>query len=430
MMTELNQQLLQQVRSRMTGRAGWLNSLRTHGADRFETLGLPDNRAEDWKYTSLKALFRSKPKLAPGPGKADLPPSLPLGGLHVCMLDGRLAGSFHTDANDTREAIGVSELNAAMPDVGEAVKTILESLPMESAGAGFSALNTALLESVLVIRVEAGRDAGRLVLQWASSEVSAGHIGNARVCLLLGEKSRLELVEHYPENSAPAVFNTVLQCELGPGAKLVHNCLQEENAGSTLVTRTRVQKAGESHYRYMGLDIGGGLVRHDLEVLLQGAGSRCHLDGAYVLDGRRHVDNHLAIEHIARDTTSGQFFRGVLSDRGRGVFNGRVHIHAGADGSEVRQSNANMLLSPHAEVDTKPELEIHADEVVASHGATVGELDETALFYLRSRGLGEAEARHMLTNAFCVAALEHSPAGKTRELLIERLRAHLPGAAA
>jgi Fe-S cluster assembly protein SufD len=424
MMTELNQQLLQQVRSRQTGGDGWLAALRLRGADRFERLGLPHNRVEDWKYTSLRALQRSKPDLATATAQAGLPPALPLSGRQVRMIDGRLV-----DPGDEHAGVSVRELNSSPADYDDKLRSVLESLPLESNGTGFSALNTAVLESVLVIRVDAGHDAGRLNLQWALSDTSAGHLGNARVCILLAKGAQLELVEHYPENAGGTVFNTVLQCQLDSNSKLTHYRLQEQHASSTLVTRSRVQQSADSHYAYQGLDLGGLLVRHDIEVLLNGKGSRCELDGAYVLDGRRHVDNHLAVDHIGPDTTSGQFFRGVLADRGRAVFNGRVHILAGADGSDVRQSNANMLLSPHAEVNTKPELEIHADEVVASHGATVGELDENALFYLRSRGLSETGARRILTDAFCVAALERSPAGETRELLIERLRAHLPGVA-
>jgi Fe-S cluster assembly protein SufD len=429
MMTELNQQLLQQVRSRQSGEDGWLAALRLHGADRFESLGLPHNRVEDWKYTSLRALQRSQPGLASVTGQTALPSALPLPGRQVRMLDGRLVESGDGHAGDTAMGVSVGELNPASARHADDLKAVLESLPLESDGSGFSALNTAVLENVLVIRVEAGHDAGRVNLQWAASDTSAGHIGNARLCVLLAEGASMELVEHYPENAGGAVFNTVIQCQLERNSNLAHYRLQEQHAASTLVTRSRVLQSEDSRYTYQGLDLGGLLVRHDIEVLLSGSGSRCELDGAYVLDGRRHVDNHLTIDHVAPDTTSGQFFRGVLADRGRAVFNGRVHILAGADGSEARQSNANMLLSPHAEVDTKPELEIHADEVVASHGATVGELDENALFYLRSRGLSEAGARRILTDAFCVAALERSPAGETRELLIERLRAHLPGVA-
>jgi Fe-S cluster assembly protein SufD len=425
MASELSRNWLAQARSHSVADApGWFAALRARGVDRFETLGLPDHRVENWKYTSLRALERSRPELAGAAGQGDLPPALSLSGLHLRMLDGALAESV-----PPTEGFTVSDLESALANDDGILQSVLESLPLDSRGAGFSALNTAVLDNGLVIRVDAGRDAGRVILQWGSSAAAAGRLGNSRVCVLLGAGARLELVEHYSDGTVPGILNTVIQTRLDDNAQLTHFRLQELNPGATLVTRTLADQSTGSRYRYHGLDIGGGLVRHDLDVRLQGSGSRCDLDGAYVLDGRRHVDNHLSVDHIATETTSSQFFRGVLTDRGRAVFNGRAHIFAGADGSEVRQSNANMLLSAHAVIDTKPELEIHADEVVASHGATVGALDDAALFYLRSRGLSEAGARHMLTNAFCVAALERAEAGEPRALLIERLRAHLPGGA-
>ncbi|MDH3941208.1 MAG: SufD family Fe-S cluster assembly protein, partial [Xanthomonadales bacterium] len=149
-----------------------------------------------------------------------------------------------------------------------------------------------------------------------------------------------------------------------------------------------------------------GLVRHEFSSRLAGPGASAGFDGAFVLDRKRHVDNHISVDHASAGCSSSQFFRGVLGGKSRGVFNGKALIRPGADGSSVRQSNANLLLSGLAEVDTKPELEIYADEVEASHGATVGQLDEEAVFYLRSRGLSDPMARRLLTAAFCHAVTD------------------------
>jgi Fe-S cluster assembly protein SufD len=173
-----------------------------------------------------------------------------------------------------------------------------------------------------------------------------------------------------------------------------------------LLTSTSIEQSARSIYQYSGFDLGGGLVRHALSARLAGAGAETGFDGAFVLDRKRHVDNHVSVDHAATGCSSKQFFRGVLGGSSRGVFNGRALIRPGADGSSVRQSNANLLLSPLAEMDTKPELEIYADEVEARHGATVGQLDETAIFYLRSRGLSEDQARRILTMAFCHAVTD------------------------
>jgi Fe-S cluster assembly protein SufD len=197
-----------------------------------------------------------------------------------------------------------------------------------------------------------------------------------------------------------------MQAALAERAVLTHVRLQQCAAHSLLFTRTEVDQGARSEYRHTGLDLAGGLSRHDLHARLLGPGAHSEINGAYLPSGRSHVDTQLAIDHRAPNCSSSQFYRGVLKDRGRAVFRGRVHVWSGADGTEARQSNANLLLSPHAEVDTKPELEIEADEVIASHGATVGQLDESAVFYMRSRGLNEVMARQLLTGAFCQAVID------------------------
>jgi Fe-S cluster assembly protein SufD len=210
---------------------------------------------------------------------------------------------------------------------------------------------------------------------------------------------------------------------------LQHAQIQQDDQHATLITRTEIEQFETSRYEFTGLDLGGSLVRHDLRSLLRGAGAHCEFRGAYLPRGSSHVDVHLEIEHRAPNCSSGQFYRGVLEDRGRAVWNGRVHVHPGADGTEARQSNANLLLSRHAEVDTKPELEIEADDVIASHGATVGQLDEDAIFYLRSRGLDEPMARQLLTGAFCRAVVDKLPAGPVREALSGALESALGNSA-
>ena len=227
--------------------------------------------------------------------------------------------------------------------------------------------------------------------------------------------------ENSRQNHAGQALNLVLQAQLAAGATLEHVRCQKEAFNSILLTFTEVDQAARSSYAYHGFDLGGGLVRHGINCRLSGPGARAGINGAFVLDQERHVDHHICVDHLAPSCDSEQFFRGVLGGHSRGVFNGKAVIRPGADGSRVRQSNANLLLSRQAEIDTKPELEIYADEVEASHGATVGSLDEGAVFYLRSRGLSEMAARRMLTTAFCrmvTARLPYSDmAGQIADLL-------------
>jgi Fe-S cluster assembly protein SufD len=193
---------------------------------------------------------------------------------------------------------------------------------------------------------------------------------------------------------------------------LRHYRIQAEAARATLVMRTDAVVARDAHYERLDLELGGGLSRHELNVRLEGEGARLLANGVELATGKRHLDTRLGVEHVAGDTACELTWRGIADGRGRAVFHGGITIRAGADGSDANLSNKNLLLSDQAEVDSQPVLEIHADEVKAAHGTTVGQLDPTAMFYLRSRGIPDAEARSLLTGAFCreVLAMVDEPA--------------------
>ncbi|MCJ7814954.1 MAG: Fe-S cluster assembly protein SufD, partial [Xanthomonadales bacterium] len=283
-------------------------------------------------------------------------------------------------------------------------------------------------EQGLVVHVGENVKAGSLLIRWAFSGSERDRMGNFRLVVLLEPGAELDLIEQF-ESAVPAAgaLNIVTQLNLAEGAGLGHVRVQNESDDVVLLTSTSVEQAARSKYQYSGFDLGGGLVRHGLNARLAGAGAETGFDGAFVLDRKRHVDNHVSVDHAAPGCSSKQFFRGVLGGSSRGVFNGRALIRPGADGSSVRQSNANLLLSPLAEMDTKPELEIYADEVEASHGATVGQLDETAIFYLRSRGLSEDQARRILTMAFCHAVTDRLSDRSLAARISAMIDAAMPG---
>lgn len=391
--------------------APWLDELRREGAQAFRRHGLPGLREEAWKYTPLRLLEarldaeRGAPRTASALGlEADV---------RVALADGRA----QEIQGRLRDGATVRPLTDALTDGDAELRELLAELNAEGPAQAFVALNTARLERGLVIRVPRGVDAGRVLLAWSGA--GPGPWCDARICVLLEAGARLELVEHF--TALGSALNVVAQLRLGEGARLEHARVQESTAADVLLTRTEVAQQAASHFRYTGLDLGSGLARHDLTARLRAPGAVCVMNGAYLPQDTGHVDNHLAAEHEAPDCTSEQYFRGVLDGETRAVFNGRVHVHPGADGSEAYQSNANLLLSERAEVNTKPELEIEADEVIASHGATVGQLDEKAVFYLRSRGLDEAQARTLLTAGFCRAVPERLEPGPLRDTLLERL---------
>jgi Fe-S cluster assembly protein SufD len=225
-------------------------------------------------------------------------------------------------------------------------------------------------------------------------------------------------------------LNTVLQVELGDGATLTQARVQRESDGATLIQRTKATLGANAHYRRLDLELGGALSRHELDVALAGDGAQLDANGVLLADGRRHLDTRLGIEHRARDTRCELTWRGLGAQRGRAVFHGGILIAEGADGSNATLSNKNLLLDDGAEIDTQPVLVIHADDVQAAHGATVGRLDDTALFYLRARGVPLAEATAMLTAAFLREPLAVLANEALESALAATLDARLASAAA
>lgn len=398
----------------------WATQLRERGAAAFIRHGLPNARVEAWKYTPLNRRPLGDMVLTEKDQADELPEAIH--GLEnatrLVFIDGRLAGVD----GELVQGVSVLALDAAIRKDTNGLSDWLAEPPTEHAADALAALNAATLGAGVVIRIDPRVNAGRVVLEWHVTGAGGSSLVNSRICVTLGTGARLSLHECFATGEAAfADHNIVTQVRLADRARLSHSRLQTLPAGRTLVASVRVDQGNDSHYQYDGLDLGAGLARHDLFTRLAGEGARCDLNGAYLPRGQAHVDYHLAVEHRAEHCTSSQFFRGVVDDRARAVWNGRVHVLPGADNTEALQSNANLLLSRDAEVDTKPELEIEADEVVASHGATVGQLDETAIFYLRSRGLDEALARELLIGAYCQAAVDR--AGD--EIVRERLTAEL-----
>ena len=432
-MSELSSQLAAALPDNKGVRPQWLKDIREAGAEQFRTHGLPTRKNEAWKYTGLARLEGSEVKLASGLDtplhESSRPVPLAESELQLNLLDGQIVAQL----GNVPAGLTLLPLADALKNGINGLQTLLESLPRENAksasGHGFSALNSATLESGVVIHAASGTEAGRVSLVWSSSEDEKPLLFNSRVCVILEEGAKLELLEQFESTGDNAnTSNIVFQAELSKEAQLQHIRFQQESENSVLITRTEVSQQENSQYTYFGFDLGGGLVRHDLHASLLGSGAKSAINGAYLLDGNRHVDNHTRVDHFAKGGYSNQYFRGVAGGNGRAVFNTAVCVHPGADETEARQSNANILLSARAEIDTKPELEIYADEVIASHGATVGQLDELAVFYLRSRGLNEQEARQLLTTAFCKSVSDKLADPALGEVISQRMMDVMPQA--
>jgi Fe-S cluster assembly protein SufD len=409
----------------------WMRELRETAAAQFSAAGLPNRKTEAWKYTPVRMLENLDPP-AISPAGGDLQGAAfpePVCSASAGQVD--ISNGFLSEnLPDTATGVVLLPLLEGIEAFEEKLQPLLASVELEGAARTFSALNTAFLDQGLVIHVGENVKAGSLLIRWAFSREEAAQLSNFRMILMLEPGAELELVEQFESAGETAnALNVVTQVDLAEGAVLGHVRVQRESDGVVLLTSTSVEQMAGSQYRYFGFDLGGGLVRHELNTRLAGSGAEADFNGAFVLDHKRLVDNHVSVDHASPACNSTQFFRGVLGGSSRGVFNGRALIRPGADESRVKQSNANLLLSTLAEMDTKPELEIYADEVEASHGATVGQLDEAAIFYMRSRGLSDAQARRMLTAAFCHAVTDRLENRSLAECLSSMIDTAMPGGA-
>jgi Fe-S cluster assembly protein SufD len=414
----------------------WLDAARRENREAFAAGGLPDTRVEAWKYTALRALAQRS--FASGDADAHAravdPSALILPGVDGPRLV-FVNGVFRADlsALDSLHAgLTLQPLSLALQGDAEPLRFALSRPALirdaRESGDAFARINAASAGDGVVLRVAANVKVAtpvQLVFLGAAAEVDlAWHTRNV---IELGEGAELTLIEqHVGSGEQGHLATLVSDIELREGACLHHIVLQNAAIGASLLRRSSLRLYARARATLHVLELGGALVRHDLQAELIGDGAQLDTRGVFMPHGRQHIDTQLAIRHQALNTTSSSNWRGVANDRARGVFRGAIVVAPGADGSDASLSNKNLLLSPSAEIDTKPELEIHADEVKAAHGATVGQLDERSLFYLRSRGIPQAEARAMLTAAFCRAVLDDLPNEALREHLSAMLVAQLP----
>jgi Fe-S cluster assembly protein SufD len=388
------------VRPAFAAGAAQLGDARSQALTAAVAHDLPTQRDERWKYTALRALAARTFATAANTALFDVGLLAEIPAPRLVFVNGAFNEALTdlTGLPDGLELRPLSQLLAA----GDARSVNFLERRFE-ADETFALLNAALASDGAVLRADAGAHSETPIhLVFAGTAADADLATHSRHLLELRENARLVIVEHHLGSGAHRhLFNHLLHAHLKPGAELLHARVQDQSDGASLITRTDAVLASKSSYRRVDLELGAGLSRHELNVSLQGEGARVHSTGALLATGRRHVDTRLGIEHIARDTSCELLWRGLAAGRGRAVFHGGIVIRAGADGSSAALSNKNLLLSDSAEIDTQPVLEIHADEVAASHGATVGRLDPTHLFYLRARGIPEAQARGMLTAAFC-----------------------------
>jgi Fe-S cluster assembly protein SufD len=409
----------------------WLERTREASLARFAEQGLPTTRQEDWKYTALGPVERREYQLATGAAESvDLAPwRVPgLDGPSLVFVDGRFVPSL-SELDDLPDGLTVSSLGLALGTAPELVRAHLGRYA-DADGSAFTALNTAFAADGALVHVAPGITLEAPLEVLYLTTVEGEVMTHPRGLVVVGAGSRLSLVETYGGlDGSPYLTNAVTEVVLEPDAELTHYRLQREGSRAAHIARVAVGQARGSRYVSHAVNLGAALFRADIHALLAEEGADCELNGLYLASGRQHSDTHTRIDHARPRASSRELYRGVLEGRGRAVFNGKVVVHPHAVGTDAQQANHNLLLSRDAEVDTKPELEIYADDVKCSHGATVGQLDADALFYLRSRGIAEPVARSLLTYAFAGDVLQRMGSAAVRRHLQGLLMARLPGGA-
>ena len=401
--------------------------MREAGMASFAETGFPTLRQEDWKYTSVAAIEQGRFELAP-PVSA----CLEIDQIEAWSLPGTQRLVFVNGHHQPRwsrldplpPGVTLTSLADLLEREPERLEAALGTLP-EGYPSGFTALNAAFMTDGAYLHLAADV-ALDTPLHLLFITTDPGLAVQTRNLVLADAGSRACLIEHHVALGDGAYFtNTITELVAGRDAEVEHLKLQQEGRKAFHVAAVNADQQHGSRFTSRSFALGGGLARVDIRVGLNAEHAACTLDGLYMTDGRQHVDHHTRIDHAQPYGTSREFYKGVLAGASRAVFNGRVVVHADAQHSDAHQANRNLLLSDNAEIDTKPQLEIYADDVKCSHGATVGQLDPEQVFYLRSRGVDDAEARALLTFAFAeeIVGRVEVPALRARleQLLLGRL---------
>ncbi len=425
-------ELFEQAADRLPGAASdWVAERRRAALSRFTETGFPAPRDEDWKYTPLRSLEKRELRLPEQPGEvaaADVAPFLfeESAAHRLVFVDGIYAPAL-SDPGGLPAGVRVQPMAGALADPDEVLTRHLGSYA-DPEGTPFVALNTALMCDGALVHVPAGvRVETPVHLLFVSSGTETDVSAHYRNLVVAEEGAAVTVVEDFVGLGEEASFTNVVTEAVAADTARVEVCkLQEESAAAYHIAAFAGQQGADSELVHHNISLGGRLVRNDISAALDAEGAHVHLNGLFLGDKRQHVDTHTRIDHRRPRAVSREYYKGILDGHARGVFNGKVVVYPQAQETDSDQQNRNLLLSRNAEVDPKPELEIFADDVACTHGATVGQLDEKALFFLRSRGLSQQEARNLLIFGFANEIIERLPIEPLRARLEERLLRRLP----
>ncbi len=410
---------------------GWAQNRRDEGFEAFASLGFPTKKIEEWRHTNVDAIAKSDftpPERAIDIAVPDaLVETALLGGFEahrLVFVNGRFSAEL-SDASALPSGVRLVNLASAIdgddPFVAEALGRLVDLRT-----APFPALNAAFMTDGALLAIDAGVTISRPIhIVFLASGDGAAAIF-PRNLIVAGEGASATIVESYEGVGDGYFTNAVSEISIGAGANVDHYRLQRESLGAFHTSLTQVAQGEGSVYANHSLSLGGRLVRNDINAMMGGDRVETYLNGLFVADGARHVDHHTQVDHAHPNGHSNEKYKGVLGGRATGVFRGRIHVHPDAQKTDAYQNNKNLLLTRDATVHTKPQLEIYADDVKCSHGATVGQLDEEAIFYLRSRGVGRNDARMILVRAFAGEILANIKVAALRERLEESMETWMP----
>lgn len=393
------------------GRGGngqsWFTPVRRAAIARFAELGLPTTSDEDWRFTNVAPIARTTFRLSePGVARVSLGELEP-------FLFGETCRLVFVNGHFSRE------LSLAPPAKGLRVAGLAELLNRDAVvrshltrharyqDQAFTALNTAFLDDGAVVEIAPGAVIEAPVhLVFVSTAGAEPTVSHPHTLVVAGAASQATIVESYIGLGTGTYFtNAVTEILAGDGAVLEHYKIQRETTEAFHVGTTQIHQQRSSTVRSLNVSLGAALARHDVTTVLDGEGGDCTLNGLFMAGGSQHVDNHLRVEHAQPHCTSWEYYKGILDGKAKGVFTGRIVVFKGAQKTDAKQTNMNLLLSEDAQIDTKPQLEIFADDVKCTHGATIGQIDPDALFYLRARGIEDRTARSLLIYAFASETL-------------------------
>ncbi|NNM26548.1 MAG: Fe-S cluster assembly protein SufD [Phycisphaerales bacterium] len=408
----------------------WLATMRRAAATRFAELGLPARNDEEWRHTSLRSL-QSTP-LVPAGGTAS---SLDAGVVNAAALPGltgpRLVfvdGVLSADLSSL-DALPAGLTVLPLSEAAARHETLVREhfgVLADGAREAFTSLNTACLGEGTFVHVARGVDITEPILVLAIATGRAATATHPRLLLIAEESSRASVVEDYVSlGHVPHLTNIVTEIFVGANAHVQHAMAVRETDEAFNISTLKVRQERDSYFASHSALFGGALVRNQVNPVLVGTGGHSLLNGLYLPRGRQHHDSHMRVEHQAPNCESRQYYAGILQDHAHGVFSGRIVVSQIAQKTDAIQQNRNLLLSKDAQANTKPQLEIYADDVKCTHGATVGRLDEDAVFYLRSRGIDDGTARQLMISAFAGEVLEKISQESLREALSEIVETRL-----